>query len=60
MPEDEIRPSDMHCGGCDFYLGLEECVLPPGCCILTDPDCFEASSDWDGAEQIMKNEGGTP
>jgi hypothetical protein len=36
MPEDEIRPSDLHCGGCDFYLGLEECVLPPGCCIQTD------------------------
>lgn len=50
----------MHCGGCGFYLGLEECVLPPGYCILTAPDCFEAGSHWDGAEQIMKNEGGTP
>lgn len=44
MPEDEIIPSDMHCGGCDFYLGQGECILPPGYCVLTDPDCFEAGA----------------
>lgn len=36
MTEDEIRALDMRCGGCDFYLGLGECVLPPGRCIFTD------------------------
>lgn len=46
MPENKIRPSDIHCGGCDFYLGLGACVLPPGCCILADTACdldFEVS-----------------
>ena len=51
MPEDEIRPSDLHCGGCGLYLGLGECVLPPGRCILIEPDYFEAVPSWDGTEQ---------
>jgi len=61
IPEHEIRPSDMHCSGCGLYLGLGVCVLPPGCCVLADPDGFEAvPSSWDSIEQIIGMEGETP
>lgn len=59
MLEDEIRPSDLHCGGCGFYLGLGECILPPGRCVLTEPERFEAAFDRDGAEQMIQMEGDT-
>lgn len=59
MPEDEIRPSDLHCGGCGFYLGLGECILPPGRCVLTEPERFEAVFDRGGAEQMIQMEGDT-
>lgn len=39
MSEDEIKEYDVHCGGCDLYMGLGECALPPGCCVLADAEC---------------------
>lgn len=47
----------MHCGGCGLYLGLGECVLPPGRCVLTEPERFETVFDRDGAEQMIQKEG---
>lgn len=38
MSEDEIKEIDIHCGGCDLYLGLGECALPPGHCVLADAE----------------------
>ena len=49
MPEDKIRLSDLHCGGCGFYLGLGECVLPLRHCIQMDtgddPELYLEVSD---------------